>query len=236
MNVYAEFTPKHFEKAVDIARHIASYAKLEFGAEAVHMTAIDPAKAMYLHTELVPQTYKIDNEVVFGVNINMFYKLLKSLDNNIPIEVEIQEDKMTITQIGHRHELLNQPTEYEVPTIQQISGPVVTLDTKLFQKHIRALSNVSQIIEIGYDQNSSSLFLESYNSLYKTLFAVNTENSPNEAWPGVYSNRFLVKFIESAINPSMGDKVDVHLGNFMMLQYRHEGLFVNVTISNYTEG
>lgn len=236
MNAHAEFTPKHFEKAVDIARHIASYAKLEFTAGAVTMTAIDPAKAVYLHTELVPQIYMTDSDIVFGINLNMFYKLLRSLDNNIPIELDIQDNKMTITQIGHRHEIVNQPTQYDVPSIQQITGPVITLDTKLLQKHVRALSNVSQIIEIGYDQPSSSLFLESYNSLYKTLFAVNIEDSPNEAWPGMYNNKFLVKLIESAINPSMGDKVEIQLGQFIMLRYQHEGLFVSVIISNYTEG
>lgn len=236
MNVYAEFTPKHFEKALDIARHIASYAKLEFLAESVRMTAIDPAKVMYMHTSLFPTTYKLDKELTFGINLNMMYKLMKSFDNNIPIEMEVLEEKMVITQIGHRHELSNQPLQYDIPEIKSVTGPVLELETKLFQKHVRALSNVSPVCEISYDSASNSLFLESVNSLYRTLFAVNTEKSNNDAWPTPYKNRFIVKFIESAVNPSLGDTILLELGDFLLIRYQKEGMQVAVTVANYTEG
>lgn len=235
MNAYVEFTPKHFEKALDIARHLASFAKLDFRAEHVRMTVIDPAKAMYMDTYLFPTTYKTDRELVFGINLNMMYKLIKSLDNNLPIEMEVSPDKMTIIQIGHRHELSNQTLQYEVPQLKSVVGPVVKLDTKTFQKYVRTLANVSPVFEITYDSDSKSLMLESVNSMYRTLFAIVTDDE-NESWPQLYKRQFVAKFVDSAINPSLGDQISLQLGDFLQIRYEKEGTHVGVTIANYTEG
>lgn len=235
MNVYAEFTPKHFEKALDIARHLASFAKLDFSAEHVRLTVIDPAKVMYMDTYLFPTTYKIDMELAFGINLNMMYKLIRSLDNNLPIEMEVSTDKMIITQIGHRHELSNQTLQYELPQMKSIVGPVVKLDTKTFQKYIRTLGNVSPVFEITYDSKDNTLLLESVNSMYRTLFAIVTEDN-NEAWPNLYKKQFVAKFVDSAINPSLGDNIWLELGDFMQIRYEKEGVHVGVTIADYTEG
>lgn len=236
MNAFAEFTPKHFEKALDIARHIGSYAKLHFTADFVRMTVIDPAKAMYMDTHLIPTTYKTDKDLAFGINLNMMYKLIKSLDNNLPVEIEASDDKMTITQIGHRHEFANQTLQYDVPEMKTTIGPLIKLDTKTLQKYIRTLSNVSPIFEIAYDSSADILFLESVNSMYRTVFAINTENSKNEAWPQPYKKQFMTKFVEASINPSLGDTIQLELGEFLQVRYEKEGLHVALTIANYTEG
>lgn len=236
MNAFAEFTPKHFEKALDIARHIGSYAKLHFATDFLRMTVIDPAKAMYMDTHLIPTTYKTDKELAFGVNLNMMYKLIKSLDNNLPVEIEANEEKMTITQIGHRHELTNQTLQYDVPEMKTTIGPLIKLDTKTFQKYVRTLSNVSPIFEVAYDSTADILFLESVNSMYRTVFAINTEDSKNEAWPEAYKKQFMTKFVEAAINPSLGDTIQLEMGEFLQIRYEKEGLHVALTIANYTEG
>lgn len=232
---FAEFAPKHFEKALDIARHLASYAKLDFTAECIRMSVIDPAKAMYMDTSLFPAKYKTDKEFTFGINLNMIYKLIKSLDNNIPIEIEATEEKMSITQIGHRHELSNQTLQYEVPDVKSVMGPVVKVDTKMFQKYIRTLANVAPVFEITYDPQSSTLFLESVNSMYRTLFAIHTEDN-NDAWQEVYKKQVVAKFVEAAINPSLGDTINLELGEFVQIRYEKDGLQVAVTVANYTEG
>lgn len=236
MNVFAEFVPKHFEKALDIARHVGSYARLEFRPENMRLCVMDPAKAVYMDTYLFPQTYKIDKEFCFGINLNMMYKLIKSLDNNIPIEIEANEEKVVLTQIGHRHEFGNQTLQYDVPEMKNVVGPVIRLDTKSFQKHVRALSNVSPVFELSYDPASDSMFMESVNSIYKTTFAVDTSDSNNEAWPEPYKNQFLVKLVETVINPSLGDKIWLELGEFLMVRYEKEGVHVGIIIANYTEG
>lgn len=234
MNAFVEFTPKHFEKALDIARHLASYAKLDFTADCVRMTAMDPAKAMYMETCLFPTTYKTDKLFAFGINLNMMYKLIRSLDNNMPVEIEATPEKMAITQIGHRHELSNQTLQYDVPKIEPGTGPVVKLVTKDFQKYMRTLGNVSPIFEISYDSASGSLFLESVNSMYRTLFSVAVGD--NEAWPEPYKQQFVTKFVDSAINPSLGDEFSLELGTFLQVRYEKDGVYANITISNYTEG
>lgn len=234
MNAFVEFIPRHFEKALDIGRHLASYAKLDFTAESVRMTLMDPAKAMYMETCLFPAIYKTDKEFSFGVNLNMIYKLVRSLDNNLPVEIEASPEKMTIIQIGHRHELTNQTLQYDVPKIESSRGPVVKLSTKVFQKYVRTLGNVSPVFEISYD--SGSLFLESVNSMYRTLFSIDVSDSNNEAWPELYKQQFVTKFVDSAINPSMGDEISLELGTFLQVRYAQEALQTTITIANYTEG
>ena len=82
MKVVAEFIPRHLEKALDLARHVATFGCLEFTVDGmIRLRVMDPAKVVYLDMQLIPEIYKVDQEFRFGVNLGMFYRLLKSLDN-----------------------------------------------------------------------------------------------------------------------------------------------------------
>lgn len=235
MTVHAEFIPKHFEKALDVARHIATFALLEFKADSVRIKIVDPAKVMYMDINLFPTTYKIDQETSFGVNLAMLYKLMHSLDNNEMVEIDADESKMALTQIGHRHEIAHQPLQYDIPTLKESVGPVVKVQSKIFQKYIRALSNVAPVMEVTYEPLVDTMFLEGINSIYRTLFTLSTEGD-NEAWPQTYKNRFVLKFIESAINPGLADFIELHLGESICITYERDTLKVAITVANYTEG
>lgn len=235
MKAVAEFVPAHLEKAVDMARHIATFGHLEFSAAHIRMRIVDPGKVVHFDMILTPDTYKCDGEFVFGVNLQMFYKLLKSLRNDESLEIEADESIMKINQISHYHTLVRQGIPIPTPEIIDFTGPKVTIPTKLLQKYIRALGNIAPAVNVNYVPTADTVFLESVNSMYRTLFSIDTGITPNVG-EEEYQKQFMVKFLEMGINPSLADSVHLTFGDSLMINYENEKLSVLVVIAGYTEG
>lgn len=234
MKAIAEFIPAHLEKAVDLARHIATFGHLEFSPAYIRLRIVDPGKVVHFDMILTPDTYKCDEEFTFGINLQMFYKLLKSLRNDESVEIESDESVMKINQCSHFHTLIRQDIPSASPQIVDFTGPKVTLPSKLLQKYVRALGNIAPAVEIHYAPEADTLFLESVNSMYRTLFSIDTGITPNEG-AEEYRRQFMVKFLEMAINPSLADSVNLTFGESLMLTYENERLSVLVTIAGYTD-
>ena len=235
MKAVVQFVPKHFEKAIDLARSVATFAKLEFGS-ALRLRITDPVKVLYVDLILTPDVYKCESEFSFGVNLQMFYKLLKSLDNNEEVEIEADESVMKINQCQHYHTLISQDVQLTTPEVNEVTGPKVILGTKMLQRYVRALANAAPIVELHYAPASSVLFLESVSSMYRTLFSLDTTASPNDYLQEEYRKQFILKFLDAAINPSLSDKVELTLGSSLVLSYSCTNLSVVVVQASYTEG
>lgn len=234
MKVHADFEPKNLEKAIDLARHIATFAHFEFTPGFIRLRCTDPAKVVHFDMILTPEIYKSDGDFKFGINLQMFYKLLKTLNNEIPVELDADESVLKLNQTVHHHTLINQDVPFNPPAILDFTGPKVLLPTKLFQRYVRALGNIAPAIELNYVPHASTLFLESVNSMYRTLFSMDTSNSYNEGEE--YRSTFMVKFLEMAINPSLADKIEVTLGDSLMVLYEN-GTYLStiVTVAAYTD-
>lgn len=235
MKVIAEFVPKRLEKALDLARHIATFAKLEFQAGFIRMRLMDPSKIIHMDMILVPETYKCDTEFDFGINLQMFYKLFRSLDNKDSVEIEADESVLRLNQTVNYHTLINQDVPFGTPATIDFTGPCVTVSSKLLQRYVRALGNVAPAVELHYSPIDDTLFLESVNSMYRTLFAIDTQATPNEGEE--HRQNFMVKFLETAINPSLSDNVNLTFGENLRIDYRpSEDLSIVLLVSGYTEG
>jgi hypothetical protein len=236
MKAIAEFVPKHFEKAVDVARGIATFALLEFGSGFVRMRVVDPVKVLFADVILTPEIYKCESEFSFGINLQMFYKLLRSLDNNVSLEIEADESVMKLNQCENHHTLIHQDVPITIPKITCLEGPKVVVNTKAFQRYVRALGNVSSVIEFNYVPASDVLFLESVNSLYRTLFSVDTSASPNDS-ELEYRKRFIVKFLDVAISASLASVVELCFSDSLTLWYTpQDNLSVLLVQAPYVEG
>jgi DNA polymerase III sliding clamp (beta) subunit (PCNA family) len=233
--VVAEFTPKNLEKAIDVARHIATYGQIEFNAGYIRLRITDPAKVVYMDLMLTPDTYKCDQEFKFGVNLQMFYKLLKMLDRDISVEIDSDESVMKINQGTRFHTLVSQDVPFGSPEIVEFTGPKVILPTKSFQHYIRAIGNIAVDFEINYVPKADSLFLESVNSMYRTLFCMDTSFSPNDDFTEEYRKKFMVKFVDMTLNPSLCDKVELTLGDVLTVSYNLNDLSVIITVAGYTD-
>lgn len=235
MKAIAEFVPKHLEKSIDLARHIATFGKLEFCTDHIRMRVMDPSKVIHMDMILVPDTYKCEAEFSFGINLQMFYKIIRSLENNESVDVVADESVLRIDQTFHHHTLIHQDVPFGTPATLDFSGPTVTLGTKLLQRYIRALGNVSPAAEFNYVPHSDTLFMESVNSMYRTLFSLDTSSTPNSS-DEEYRRSFAIKFLDTAINPSISDTLNLTFGESLMLTYRgNEKLSVVVVIADYTE-
>lgn len=234
MKVTAEFVPLHLEKALDVARHVATFARIEFTADLVKMRVLDPAKVVYLELSFLPETYKCDQEFGFGVHLHMLYKLVRSLHNDQSLEIEADESIMKINQCQHYHTLVNQDVPFDVPEVKGAEGQQVQLPTKLFQKYVRALGNIAPAVEVNYVPASDTLFLESVNSMYRTLFSIDTGVSPNEGQE--YRKQFMIKFLEVALNPGLADTVTVSFGHSLGIRYEQPSLTLEAVVAAYTEG
>lgn len=239
MKINAEFVPKHLEKAVDLARNIATFAYLEFTAGNMRMRLVDPGKVVFMDMILTPSTYKCDEEFKFGVNLQMFFKLLRSLDNNDTIEIEADAHYMKIVQLGHVHTLVSQELPLPEPyQITDFTGYKIQVSSKTLQRYLRALGAVANVVELHYVPASDTLFLESVNSLYRTMFAIDTSATQNGG-EDEYRKSFMVKFLEMAIHPGLTTNVNLVLGqNALVVEYLDEASCFNtiVTVASYTEG
>lgn len=230
----AQFVPKHFEKAIDLARSVATFGIIEFGLNTIRLRVTDPVKVLHVDLELTPTAYRADAEFNFGANLQMFYKLLKSLDNNEEVEIEADESAMKINQCQHYHTIISQPMDIIHTTIEPLTGTKLTLNTKMLQRYVRALANAAPVVELHYVPGSSVLFLESVSSMYRTLFSIDTTTSETEGEE--YRKSFILKFLDTAINPSLADKVQLTLGAALALSYTTPNMTVTVTQAGYTEG
>jgi hypothetical protein len=189
---------------------------------------------VYFDLILLPDTYKCDGEFSFGIHLNMFYKIFKSLQNDVSVEIEADESIMKINQCQHYHTLVSQevpPLEAEV-TLSQ--GVGVEVSSKMFQKYIRALGNIAPAVEINHVPGADVLFLESVNSMYRTLFSIDTSTSPSSGEE--YKKQFMIKFLEMVINPSLSDKMLLILGDSLHIHYHQTNLTVDLLVAAYTEG
>lgn len=238
MKINAEFVPKHLEKAVDLARNIATFAYLEFTAGNMRMRLVDPGKVVFMDMIFVPDIYKCDEDFKFGINLQMFFKLLRSLDNNETVEIEADAHYMKIIQLGHVHTLVSQ--ELPLPETYQITdfrGYKVQVNTKTFQRYLRALGAVANVAELHYVPASDTLFMESVNSLYRTTFAMDTSATQNQG-EDEYRKSFMVKFLEMAIHPGLATNAHLVFGeNAVVVEYFHEESCFNtiLTVAGYTE-
>ena len=133
------------------------------------------------------------------------------------------------------HPLGTQDVPFGSPHIMNFTGPRITLPTKLFQRYIRALGNIAPAVEINYVPHSDTLFLESVNSMYRTLFSIDTGVTHNDNMEEEYRSTFMIKFLEMGINPSLSDKIDLTFGEALMISYEHQGMSTVVTVTGYTE-
>lgn len=233
--IHAEFAPKNLEKAIDMARHIATFGHLIFSPSHIQVQITDPAKVLHLDMILVPDVYKVEKGVQFGVNLQMLYKLIRSLDGDDVAEIEADECVMKIAQGSKLHTLIHQDIHFPVPDIISFTGPKVTLPTKLFQKYIRAIGNIAPAFELHYSPRDDLLSMESVNSMYRTRFSLDTGVTPNADADDEYRKNFLVKFVELAINPALSDKIELTMGETLVIGYEKETLTVLVTIAAYTD-
>lgn len=236
MKAIVQFVPKHFEKAIDLARCVATFAQLEFSPSKLRVRITDPVKVLHMDLILTPDIYKCESEFCFGVNLQMFYKLLKSLDNNQEVEIEADESVMKINQCQHYHTLISQEISASLPIMDAINGPKVVLGTKMLQRYVRALANAAPVVELHYVPTSNCLFLESVSSMYRTLFSLDTTSSPNDYLTEEYRKQFIIKFLDTAISPSLADKVEVTFGDALVLHYTSSNVMVWITQAAYTEG
>lgn len=233
--IYAEFLPKHLEKAVDMARHIATFGHLHFSSCYLQLKITDPAKVLHFDMILTPETYKVEKELQFGVNLQMLYKLIKSLDGDDKAEIEADETVMKIMQGSKLHTLIHQDISFPIPEIVNFTGPKVVLPTKMMQKYIRAIGNIAPAFELHYSSFNDLLSMESVNSMYRTRFSIDTGVTPNDCEPREYRKNFLVKFVEMAINPALDDKIELTMGETLVIGYEKERLTVLVTVTGYTD-
>ena len=232
--ISAEFTPYHLHKALDVARHIATFGCLEFTADnRIRMRMIDPAKVIYMDFYITPDTYKCDSEFTFGVNLHMFYKIIKSLHPDHSIEIEADETVMKITQASHciAHTIVAQQLPFPVPDMEPVDAPSVIVPTKQLQTYVHSLSMISPSTCLSVFPTSNLLILESINTMYRTVYSIPVAADTDSE----YIRRFPVKFLEMAISPSLGDTVTLFLDSGIRLHYSNRNLEADVTVASYTE-
>ena len=244
MIAFAEFEPAKLEKILDMLRHIASFANLNFQSDGfITMRLVDPAKVLYAELAFTDMgVYKCEREGSFGVHLPFFYKLVKSLQRDQSVYIEVDGDIMQVTQGHSRYSIQNNQT-VKNPAKIDCSGPgdfSAAVPTKVLQRYVRTLGNISPSVRISVDPNADQVLFDAGNSMYQTSMAIKMEGDDGGRIlvPATkkYTNQFLYKFVELAINPAVDEYVELQLGSNLCISYDTGSYCLAFAIAPYTEG
>ncbi len=152
----------------------------------------------------------VSKEYILGVNMPQLFKLIKVIGTNDTLTFFLKENNHS--ELGIKIEDCNRNsittyflklldlnyTEISVPPVTFKS--IITIPSQLFQKHIRDMNNLSDLIEIKCTNNQLFLtikgeFCHQETILGESISGVNFEESnSNEIIQGYFSLKHLVQF------------------------------------------
>lgn len=178
---------------LETLRDIVFEGTFKFGPEGIRLVTLDSSKKSLVSLDLRAEsfdTYKCDNEIVCGINLSSFTKLLKSVNKNI-VTFFIEKSNPYFLGLVIESQERSRLSVFRVPILDiefdDINIPQVEFDAEIqiasieFQKLCRELAVVGDIVNLKSDGLNLSMATKggSLGTEQITEFCVNSE-SENE--------------------------------------------------------
>lgn len=134
---------------------------LEFSSSGIRILDVDNARTTVVHLKLDAdkfEHYKCPKKEIKGINVNYFFKIMKSVSNSDTLTFFIEKNDENNLGITLENADKNTKTTYKLKTLdlnlEKISIPDVDFDSHIlmpsidFQKYIRDMKNLSDKVEI----------------------------------------------------------------------------------------
>ncbi len=150
-----------FQKLIEGLKDVITDTNITFDDTGMRIMCMDGTHVSLVNLRLYAdnfEKYKCDSEIVVGVNMNNFFRLVKSIENNDVLTLSLEKNNDHYLKIHIENNDKHKSTKYQLKLLdldqQNISVPasdfktVITLPSSDFQRICRDMLNIGQSIEI----------------------------------------------------------------------------------------
>ena len=179
---------------LETLRDIVFEGTFKFGPDGIRLVTLDSSKKSLVSLDLRAEsfdTYKCDNEIVCGINLSSFTKLLKSVNKNI-VTFFIEKSNPYFLGLVIESQERSRLSVFRVPILdiefEDINIPHIEFDAEIqiasieFQKLCRELAVVGDIVNLKSDGLNLSMAAKggALGTEQITEFCVNSESENEE--------------------------------------------------------
>ena len=150
-----------FRILIEAKKEILTDANLQFDQSGIKVIAMDASHTVLVHLKLEAKNfeyYYCPNQMILGVNMLNFFKLIKTMSNNDTLTLYVEEDNTNHLGIKIENGEKNTVTTYKLNLMDlnddnieippAIFSSVITMPSSDFQKICRDMYNLADAIEI----------------------------------------------------------------------------------------
>lgn len=215
-------------------KEILTDVDFEFDSKGLRILSVDVTRVLAIHMRLDAkqfEEYKCTKNLVLGVNLLRFHKILKNMDKSDILTIFYDEDQPNYLWIETENETHNKKTrcrlnlievgneKIEIPDLTYPS--IIILPAAEFHRICRNMNEWSDKIEIQSTDKQLILTSEGMGMYQKTVLgesddglAFEVNKKPDEITQGIYPLLYLVRFSKCA---GLCDVIRLHLKNDMPL-------------------
>ena len=204
-----------FRVLIEALKEILVDCNLTIDESGIKLIATDTSHNVLIHMKLLSENFEFfhcKEKTIIGVNMNNFFKLIKTMNNNDTLTLFIDKDNVNKIGIKINNQDKNTQTIYKLNLLdiseEDISIPPAAFETELtlpsndFQKLIRDMTNIGENVEIkstgsnlvlnclGDFASQETLLCETQNGL---CYSSGSDN-PSKTVQGVFSLKYLLLF------------------------------------------
>ena len=203
-----------FKTLMEALKEILLEANMEFDESGVRVMAMDNSHTVLVYVKLGAENFEYYNctkKLVLGINMTNMYKLIKTMNNNDTLTLFLEEENENVLGIKIENAEKDSITKYKLNLMdldnRTIKVPKTTFDSVLsmpsidFQKHIRDMSSLSDVLEIRSIDTKLILSCKGDFASQETIIGETStgmtfikNNSPNEIVQGIFSLKHLMLF------------------------------------------
>lgn len=221
-----------FKQVIDALKEILMDVNLEFDETGMKVVALDNTHVVLVHLKLEAdrfETYQCEKKIYVGINMLKLHLLIKTISNNDVLSLFVERGDPNHLGINIENAEKNMRTTYKLSMLDinvlNISIPpadfqtVITMPSIDFQKIIRDMHNLSDMIEVrnvgnqltfsckgDFCTQDTQLGTEKNNSISITK---NVDND-HEIIQGVYSLKYLSTFTKCT---NLSNVVEIYIKN-----------------------
>lgn len=218
-----------FKSTFEVLKDILNDINIYFTPEGVKVTTLDTARAalvdLFLEADKFEE-YSVTGTHVAGVNVVNMYKLLKSINTNDCLEIQIRdkefmdikfENDVKKTKTEFRLKLLDINEDIiEVPSVDM--NVVTTMNSGDLQKICRDMNNIGEDVVITRRNDVFSIKCSGDFAEQKTEIECNDENY-NGHVEGTYSLKYINLFTKATNMCSLVQVMQENSNRFLILKY-----------------
>jgi proliferating cell nuclear antigen len=151
-----------FRVLIEALKEILADVNMEISEAGIKVMAVDNTATILAHMKLEAanfEKYVCQRRIVLGVSMGHLFKLIKTMSNNDTLTLFMEEDNTATLGIRIENTEKNSITRFHLNLMdlneENIRVPpttfesVITMPSADFQKHVRDMSNLAEVLEIN---------------------------------------------------------------------------------------